>query len=47
MANLSLSFFIIFLGDQVLVTGEPIDTFEFDKVRALLAYLAIEAGQPH
>ncbi len=27
--------------------GEPITTFESNKVRAFLAYLAVEAGRPH
>ena len=44
MADLSLSFFG---GFQVLVAGEPANAFESDKVRALLAYLAIEADHPH
>jgi predicted ATPase/DNA-binding SARP family transcriptional activator len=32
---------------QVTLDGEPVTGFESDKVRALLAYLAIETGQPH
>lgn len=32
---------------QVSVAKAPITTFESDKVRALLAYLAVESGQPH
>ena len=32
---------------QVTVDGEPVTGFESDKVRALLAYLAVERGQPH
>jgi DNA-binding SARP family transcriptional activator/predicted ATPase len=36
------------LGEfQVLIDDVPISTFESDKVRALLAYLAVEAGSPH
>jgi DNA-binding SARP family transcriptional activator len=31
----------------VTLDGEPVIGFESDKVRALLAYLAVEAGQPH
>jgi DNA-binding SARP family transcriptional activator len=31
----------------VTLDGEPITAFESDKVRALLAYLAVETGQPH
>lgn len=32
---------------QVALEGEPVTGFESDKVRALLAYLAVEAEQPH
>jgi DNA-binding SARP family transcriptional activator/predicted ATPase/tetratricopeptide (TPR) repeat protein len=32
---------------QVLLDGEPATRFEYDKVRALLAYLAVEADVPH
>ncbi|MFL7792716.1 MAG: BTAD domain-containing putative transcriptional regulator, partial [Anaerolineae bacterium] len=32
---------------QVELDGEPIVAFESDKVRALLAYLAVEADRPH
>lgn len=32
---------------QVLLDGEPVAGFESDKVRALLAYLAVEADRPH
>ncbi len=32
---------------QVILDGQPVTDFESDKVRALLAYLAVEAGQPH
>jgi DNA-binding SARP family transcriptional activator len=32
---------------QVSLEGEPLPRFESDKVRALLAYLAVEADQPH
>lgn len=32
---------------QVASRGRPVNTFESDKVRALLAYLAVEADQPH
>jgi DNA-binding SARP family transcriptional activator/predicted ATPase len=44
MAKLSLSFlgpFTIRLGNK------PVTQFQSDKVRALLAYLAVEAGVPH
>ena len=44
MAKLSLSFlgpFTIRLGNK------PVTQFQSDKVRALLAYLAVEAGRPH
>ena len=32
---------------QAALDGEPITTFESDKVRALLAYLAVEGHRPH
>jgi DNA-binding SARP family transcriptional activator len=32
---------------QITLDGEPVTGFESDKVRALLAYLALEAGRPH
>ena len=32
---------------QVLLDGEPVTGFDSDKVRALLAYLALEADRPH
>jgi DNA-binding SARP family transcriptional activator len=32
---------------QVLVGGMPVNGFRSDKVRALLAYLAVEADRPH
>lgn len=44
MARLSLSF----LGPwQVTLEGEAVTNFKYDKVRALLAYLATEADRPH
>jgi WD40 repeat protein/DNA-binding SARP family transcriptional activator len=44
MARLS----ICLLGSfQVTLDGEPVTGFESDKVRALLAYLALEADRPH
>lgn len=44
MTRLSLSL----LGTwQATVDGEPITSFESDKVRALLAYLAVESDRPH
>ncbi|OQY24033.1 MAG: hypothetical protein B6I35_02455 [Anaerolineaceae bacterium 4572_32.2] len=44
MAHLSLSL----LGPlQITLAGEPVTSFESDKVRALLAYLAVEAHLPH
>jgi predicted ATPase/DNA-binding SARP family transcriptional activator len=44
MAHLSLGV----LGSlQVLLDGTPVTTLESDKVRALLAYLAVEADRPH
>ena len=44
MSHLSISLLGLF---QVRRGGEPVVGFESDKVRALLAYLAVEAGQPH
>ena len=32
---------------QVLLDGEPVTGFDSDKVRALLAYLVVEADRPH
>ncbi|MCC3404647.1 MAG: hypothetical protein JGK17_03480 [Microcoleus sp. PH2017_10_PVI_O_A] len=32
---------------QVMVNGQPILTFPYEKVRALFAYLAIESSYPH
>ena len=43
MSNLSLR---LFGGFYAAFNGEPI-AFETDKVRALLAYLAVEADRPH
>ncbi|NIO72251.1 MAG: tetratricopeptide repeat protein, partial [Anaerolineae bacterium] len=44
MAHLLLSLLGPF---QVTLDGEPVTSFESDKVRALLAYLAVEADRPH
>ena len=44
MARLSLSLLGPF---QAMLDGKPIVAFESNKVRALLAYLAVEAGRPH
>ena len=44
MARLTISLLGPF---QVVLDGEPVTVFESDKVRALLAYLAVEAHQPH
>jgi DNA-binding SARP family transcriptional activator/Tol biopolymer transport system component len=44
MARLTLSLLGPF---QATLDGEPAIGFESDKVRALLAYLAVEADQPH
>ena len=44
MARLSLSFFGSFL---VSLDGRPVHGFESGKVRALLAYLAVESDRPH
>lgn len=32
---------------DVQLNGQPIHRFEYDKVRALLAYLAVESKVPH
>jgi len=40
--------FLSLLGPlQVTLDGDPVIAFESDKVRALLAYLAVEADRPH
>jgi DNA-binding SARP family transcriptional activator len=44
MARLSISLLGSF---QVTLDGEPVTTFESAKVRALLAFLAVEAGRAH
>lgn len=44
MPRLSLSLLGSF---QVTLDGEPVTGFESDRVRALLAYLAVEADRPH
>jgi len=37
-----------FLGPfQVTLDGKLVSSFEADKVRALLAYLAVESSRPH
>ena len=43
MASLSL---ILFGPMRVVLDGTPVTAFESDKVRALLAYLALETDQP-
>jgi len=44
MARLS----IYLLGPfRVTLDGEPVISFKYDHVRALLAYLAVEADRPH
>ena len=43
MAQLTLTFLGSF---QAALDGTPIGRFQTDKVRALLAYLAVEAAQP-
>jgi DNA-binding SARP family transcriptional activator len=44
MAHLALAL----LGPmQVLLDGTAAATFEYNKVRALLAYLVVEADRPH
>ena len=44
MARLTISLFGTF---EVVLAGQPITSFEYDKVRALLAYLAVEQDRPH
>jgi predicted ATPase/DNA-binding SARP family transcriptional activator len=44
MPNLSLSLLGSF---QATLDGQPVTGFESNKVRALLAYLAVEADRPH
>ena len=44
MGNLAISLFGSF---RVVLDGAPLSAFESDKVRALLAYLAVEAGHAH
>jgi DNA-binding SARP family transcriptional activator/predicted ATPase len=44
MARLSLSLLGPF---QVTLDGQPVTAFKSNKVRALLAYLAVEADRPH
>src|SRR5207244_3842511 len=44
MAHLTLTFLGSF---QATLDGTPISRFQTDKVRALLAYLAVEADLPH
>jgi DNA-binding SARP family transcriptional activator len=44
MTHLSLSLLGTF---QVTLDGEPVTSFKSDKVRALLAYLAVETDRPH
>jgi DNA-binding SARP family transcriptional activator len=44
MARLSISLLGTF---DVVFDGQPVTAFAYDKVRALLAYLAVEADRPH
>ena len=44
MTHLSLSLFGSF---QVTLAGQPVKEFKSNKVRALLAYLAVESDRPH
>ena len=32
---------------QITLDGQPVGGFTYHKARALLAYLAVEAGRPH
>ena len=44
-----MSDFALFLlgPSQAVIEGETVSGFATDKIRALLAYLAIEADKPH
>jgi len=44
MARLDIMLFGPF---QLMLDGEPVAGIDSDKVRALLAYLALEADRPH
>jgi DNA-binding SARP family transcriptional activator len=44
MAHLVLNLLGTF---QAILDGRPVDGFDYDKVRALLAYLAVESDRPH
>ena len=44
MAHLSVSLLGPF---QVTLDGQPVTAFKSNKVRALLAYLTVEADRPH
>jgi len=44
MAHLSLSFLGPF---RVMLAGQPVTGFEYNRIRALLIYLAVEAERPH
>lgn len=44
MARLSL---LLFGSPHVTLDSEPVTRLKHDKVRALLAYLAVESGRPH
>lgn len=44
MSHLHLS---LFGGFEATLAGQSLTAFETDKTRALLAYLAVEAGRPH
>ena len=44
MARLSIALLGTF---EVILDGKPATAFEYDKVRALLVYLAVEADRPH
>jgi predicted ATPase/DNA-binding SARP family transcriptional activator len=37
----------LFKTISVSLNGEPLNSFRYDKVRGLLAYLAVESNQPH
>ncbi len=44
MASLEINLFGSF---KVIYNGQPLPGFRYDKVRALLAYLAVESDRPH
>ena len=48
LSSIMVCLSISLLGSlSVTLVGQPVDSFEYNKVRALLAYLAIENESPH